>query len=374
MSTQDNDFELDFDDESNQTVTEQVVEQVNTDEAPVEVSDTLGTGAEAFAEEAPTVLTDEEKAAAEEKAKADAKAKAEAEEAERATALAAFQEHVTGLFSHADYDQATGTLPEVLAQSVVDEYAKLPGAKGKLAGRQWLESSMQESMIKGAAEGDNTYFMRARTFMELNNKVTKDKATKSETAAKPKVDPTEAHVNRIAAMMLAPNLVPVGEGVEAGWEAKAEALVTELADQTAAYRDWLALVPAEGAEKPEAPKVSDVVVAAAKIAQGRAAGAGRKPSSGSGAGRPSTAGSGHTGDIGKHIRQAMDTVSVGEFMTISQIVNVETDQYGSNGAPKPSPGAIAARLFPAKGACNLDFVRPEGKDEGRQVKGAVRVS
>jgi hypothetical protein len=379
MSAQQDDFTLDFDDEPStdegQTETPAVNDGDVEGTGEVETSPTLGDGAEELAtkQAATPELTDEEKAAATEKAKADAAAKSAADEAERQAALATFQELVNGLFDHEDYDRATGTLPEVLNQKVVDAYAALPGAKGKLAGRQWLEGSMQESMIKGATD-DPSYFMRARTFMELNTRVTKDKATKGETAAKPKVDPTEAHVKRIAAMLLAPNLVPVGDEVEEGWEAKAEELVNKLTKDTEAYRDWLALVPAEGETKPDAPKVDEVVIAAAKIAQGRAATTRTRSASTNTSTRTSTAGSGHTGDIGKHIREAMDTVAVGTFMKIADIVNVETSQYGGQ-APKPSPGAIAARLFPGEGkVCNLDFVKPEGKEDGRDVKGAVRTA
>jgi hypothetical protein len=381
MSAQQDEFELDFDDESNtgevQTVNAAGQGETTVVEAPVNdanegdevLVDDSTDGEQVGGEQ--VELTDEQKAEADAKAKAEAAVKAKAEEDERNEALAKFQEHVNGLFDHEDYDKLTGTLPEVLTQSVVDEYAKLPGAKGKAAGRGWLESSMQESMVKGATD-DPSYFMRARTFMELNTKVTKEKATKGTAAAKPKVDPTEAHVERIAAMMLAPNLVPVAADVTAGWEAKAEELVSKLGDDTAKYRDWLALEVKDGEDKPEAPEVNPVVVAAAKIALGRAATTRKASTSGGTSTRPSTAGSGHQGHIEPHLREVMDSVEVGTFLTIAEIVNKETSQYGGS-APKPSPGAVAARLFPTKGECNLDFVRPEGKDEGRPVKGAVRI-
>lgn len=385
MNDTQHDDDLDFDLSDDEAGTEQAertepsttepVGEAGADgNAPAEQNDTP---TEAFGNEAPTVLTDEEKAAKVEADKAEAKAKAEAEEKERAEALEVFKTHVNSLFDHADYDRATGVLPEVLNQGVIDEYAKLPGAKGKAAGRAWLEESMQESMVKGTTDGPD-YFMKARTFMELNTKVTAAKAARQTAAAKPKVDPTEAHVERIAAMLLAPNLVPVAADVEDGWAEKAEALVADLAEDTAKYRDWLAKKDepvAEGETALVAPEVNPVVIAAAKIAQGRAAGSVTRKASTGGTSTPrtSTAGSGHTGDIAKHLREAMDTVGVGEFMTIAQIVNVETSQYGGS-APKPSPGAVAARLFPAKGECSIDFVRPEGKDEGHPVKGAVRIA
>ncbi len=318
-------------------------------------------------------LTDEEKAAKAEADKAAAKAKAEAEEAERTAAVETFKGVVEGTFDHEDYDKATGTLPVVLEQLVVDAYTALPGAKAKGAARAWLQESMQENMIKGTTEGP-AFFMKARTYMELNNKVTAAKST-SPTAAKQKVDPTEAHINRIAAMLLAPNFVEVSDEVEAGWQEKAEELVGNLAEDANKYLTWLRL-PAptgEGETKADAPEVSEVVVAAAKLAVGRAAGAPRKSSTG-GASTPrvSTAGSGHRGDIGKHIQEVMETVSIGDFVSIADIAKVATSQYGGATMPPPSQGAIAARLFPKSGACTLDFVSPEGKDQGHAVKGAVR--
>lgn len=320
-------------------------------------------------------LTDEEKAAQAEAEKAAAKAKAEAEEAEREAAVETFKGVVEGVFDHEGYDKATGTLPTVLEQVVIDAYTALPGAKAKNAGRTYLQDSMQAHMIKGTTEGPE-FFMRARTYMELNNKVTAAKSS-SPAAAKPKVDPTEAHINRIAAMLLAPNFVEVGEEVANGWEAKAEELVASLNEDANKYLTWLRLPTptGEGETKPDAPEVSEVVIAAAKIAVGRAAGAPRKASTGgTSTPRVSTAGSGHRGDIGKHIREVMDTVSVGDFVTIAEIAKAATSQYGGATMPPPSQGAIAARLFPAKGECTLDFVSPEGKDQGHAVKGAVRTA
>lgn len=318
-------------------------------------------------------LTDEEKAAQAEAAKAEAKAKAEAEEAERNAAVESFKGVVEGIFGHEDYDKDTGTLPVVLEQVVVDAYTALPGAKAKSAGRAYLQESMQENMIKGTTEGP-AFFMKARTYMELNNKVTAAKST-SPTAAKQKVDPTEAHINRIAAMLLAPNFVEVSDEVEAGWQEKAEELVGSLAEDANKYLTWLRLPTptAEGETKPDAPEVNEVVIAAAKLAVGRAAGAPRKASTGgTSTPRVSTAGSGHRGDIGKHIQEVMETVGIGDFVSIADIAKVATSQYGGATMPPPSQGAIAARLFPKSGACTLDFVSPEGKDQGHAVKGAVR--
>lgn len=346
------------------------VEQVEAEQADgageveAELNDGDVEGTEEQAESAeqdgePTALSPEDQA------KADAKAKAEADEATANAALESFKETVNGVLGHEDVDTATGDVPVVLVDKVAQAYAALPGAKYKGAGKTWLQELMQDLMVK-------MKFIEARSVMNLLAVAKVTKASKPETLAKPKVDPTEAFASRAAGVLLAASLLAVPDGVEDTWAEKAEALAASLSDEVVAYKAWL---DDKSDPKPEAPKVSDVVLAAAKIAAGRAVGTTKRASSSSTGGtRTSTpAGDGVRRDIGKHIAEAIQSVGVGEFMPISAIAKFESQEYAGTA---PSQGAISARLFPGGDAskCNLDFVRPEGKDEGHPAKGAVRVA
>lgn len=309
--------------------------------------------------------SEEDKQAA---AKAEAEANAAKAEAELNEKLDAFKETVQSAVASDDWDTTTGSLPEVLLVKITTAYAELPGAKGKAAGKRFLQDSMQEYMVKGADDALN--FVRARTYMDLNNTVSATKAPRGESGvAKAKVDPTEAFAQRIAAMMLAPSLVAVPEDVEATWADKAQALAEGAEADVEAYQKWAANT---AEDKGDAPQVSEVVLAAVKIAAGRAAGV-RKSGGSTGSTRVSTA-TGHSGDIAVHLTEAFADKNVGDFMTIAEIAKAVTSQYGGD-KPAPSQGAIAARLFPQGDAskCKLDFVKPEGKEDGRPVKGAVKV-
>lgn len=367
---QDDDLDFDGEFEDSDTTDEQ---DTSTEQGDIpNTGETNGSVADPFTEAPETVQSDEEKSAATEQAK-----KAEAEQAEKdkadfEAATKAFTEAVEATMTAEGRDVSTGTLSVELTQTVKDAYAGLPGAKGKSFGKQYLIDKMQECMVEGV--NDPSSFIRARTYMNLSNDV-KDTKSTAGAVAKPKVDPTQAHVEHIAALMVAPNLVAVPADVESGWEEKAQQLAESLESQVLAYKDWLAVKDqpaAEGETAPEAPEVSSVVIMAAKLAIGRATGT-RKASTSTGTSAPRQS-SGHRGDIGAHIKEVFEAVEIGEFLPISKIAKAVTSQYGKDGAPPASQGAIAARLFPKSGECNLDFVRPEGKDEGRDVKGAVRVA
>jgi len=352
-------------------------------ELAVDDADLAAAAAEQAAPTAPAEPTDEEKAAAEAKAKEEAdKAAADLEEK-----LVAFKATADGVLTDENY-APMADLPAAQVEAVKSAYTAIPGAKGKGTAKQYLVDQMQAKMIEGATRPEA--FFEARTFMNLSNAIKDIKGSKPD-VSREKVDPTKAFVDRAAALMLAVNLVVVPEDVDGTWADKTQELVTKLEPDVEKYRTWqdelarVAKLPVKEGETPvevPTPEISPVVLAAAKIAVGRSAShAGRKPKAeGTGsttsAPRPSTAGSGHRGSIGDHIKEAMDTVQVGEFMTIADIAKVVTSQYGSGNAPPPSQGAIAARLFPGGDAdkCNLDFVRPEGKDEGHAVKGAVRTA
>jgi hypothetical protein len=339
-----------------------------------EDGDVPGTGE---TEQPPAALSDEALASlaegeAAEKAKAEAAAKAKAEAEQADAQVESFKTLVTGLLTHDDRDVSTGELPVVLVTQVTQAYGDLPGAKYKTFARNWLTDTMQDLMVKLA-------FIEARTIMILNTAVKDIKGTKPEALAKPKVDPTEAFAERAAGVMLAASLLTVPEGVEVTWAEKATALAQSLEQEVLTYKAYLdeAAKPlAEGETAPEAPKVHAAVLAAAKLAQGRVAAVRKTGTSTPRTPRAATstpAGDGIRRNVGNHIREAIQSVEVGTFMAIAEIAKFESTEYAG---VEISPGAISARLFPGgdASACKLDFVRPEGKDEGHAAKGAVRLS
>jgi hypothetical protein len=371
MNGTDNELDFGTDEpqvELNETTTEQLVRTPAADE-PTDQTDEVGdeelvddtadqTGTEAGTE---VELTDEQKEAA-------AKAEAEKAEADFNEAVAAFETTVETVVQSEDRDQSTGTLPEVLKAKVIEAYGNLPGAKGKAAGKKYLSDKMAEMMVSGVENPEN--FLLARTYLDLQNEVTKAKAPAGSGVARPKVDPTEAFRDRIAAMLLAPSLVTVPEDVKEGWDEAASKLATSLEEDVRKYQAWVADT---SDDKPDTVEVSPVVLAAAKIAAGRPAAA-RRASSGTSTPRSSSTGATHApgGDIKKHLEEVFANVESGTFLTIAEMSKAITEAY-PDPAARPSQGAIAVRLFPKTGTTNLDFVKPEGKEHNRPVKGAVKI-
>lgn len=355
MNDTDLDFGLGDDDAPEQVETEQTND-----------GDAFGTEPEKVETQADGTVTEkvDEPVETEEEAKARKEAEAAAAKEKGEAALEEFKSAANAALDHEDRDADTGVLPVVVISSLKDLYLKLPGAAYKNPAKAFLLDRMQEEMIAGTS-GDAKRYLNARTFLELNKEVEGARATKTQGAVTQKVDPTLAHVERVASLMIAPNLVPVGEGVEDGWEDQVEKLVESLSDDIVKYRNWQAEVAAfepksDDDKAPEAPEVHASIVAAAKIAAGRTVSAKKAGTTQ----RASTAGSGHRGDIVQHLREAIEKFPVGEFVPVAELCKVETSQYGGD-KPAPSPGAIANQLRPEK---EFDFleVRTEPK------RGAVR--
>ena len=351
MSAENDDFELDFDDESTPT-------EVNEDNSPADANTAVEVTTDPAVESAPVATepvapTDEEKAAA--KAKAEAEKVAAAEAAQKAHDE--FVAIVESVMVHDDRDSATGVIPEVLTQQVLDAYAALPGTGGKAGGRKYLSDTMMAKMVAGAE--DPNCFLLARSYMELEKKVSASKA-KRDTVAKAKVDPTDAFAEQVAALMLAPSLVNVPADVEDTWVEKAQALVESLTGDLGKYQEWVAVSEKEIAEGTDtekatpAPEVSPIILSAAKVATGRAVGRPRKSGTGTTTPRASTAGSGHTGDIAQHLTEVFEGVASGTFLSVAEIAKGVTSQYGGD-KPPPSQGAVSARLFPRNGEFKLDI-------------------
>lgn len=288
----------------------------------------------------------------------------ETEKVDPAVLQAAFETAVDEALLHEGRDEDTGTMPEAAFAEVRVAYAAL-NTRGKTAARDHLQERITAAMI---GDGVSQDFAAARSLLEIMNAL--KQAAPRQTIARQPVDPTEAHIARVAALMLSPNLVPVPADVASDWQTKLSAKVSELGSQVIAYRDWQAANADKATEEQTpAPEVDDIVLAAAQAARGRSASVRKSGSSAPRAPRATSAGSGGPRrNIAAHIESAFAGLTSGQFLSIGEIVNHKSDEYGDE---KPSQGAVAARLFPGgdPAKCNVAGIRAEQRDK----KGAVKL-
>lgn len=373
---QDLDFGL-ADDEPTQAEVESAAEQADEHNEQDNQTERVG-DVEQIQPDAEVVLADgdtEEAKAAREAAKAEAEAKAADEKAQ--ADLAAFKVAADAALASEDRDLSTGTVPVVVISALRTLYLALPGAKYKSPAKDYLQGKMQECMLAGT--DDPSKYVDARTYLQLFNELKDAKATKTAGAVVAKVDPLVAFVEQVAALMLAPNLVPVPEGVGDNWTDEVEKLVASLDEDVVKYRTYQAALAehtskgdkAEG-DAPAEPEVSAVVKQAARVAVGRVT-APRKPGSNAASkastGTPRPASAGKSGNVGTHLKEAMASFEIGAFASIADLCKVVTSQYGGD-KPAPSAGAIAAKLDKNIG---LEFLRPVPKEQYGK-RGIVRVS
>jgi hypothetical protein len=257
--------------------------------------------------------------------------------------LTAFKEAVQKALP--DRDETTGELPVASIEPVQAEYRKIEGVKGKNAARKLLDDAVIEAM--------NALDMSlARANMILRDSMS---AGSGKSESKP-VDPTEAFVQRVAGLRLADRIAEqaVPEGVAEDWATKAAALVEESADAVNTYTAWLNSTAEDKGDEPEVPAI---VKAAVKLAQGKTAKVGTSGRTGGGSA------SGERHDIGKHIEEAFADVAPDTFLTVAEIRNHKSTEYGDN---PPSAGAISARLFPSSGKCTIEGITPDTNDKGNK--------
>lgn len=250
-------------------------------------------------------------------------------------------------------DQSTGEIAPALVEPVVKAYRSLDGLKAKNAAKTHLNDEMKAQMKAGSIVG-------ARSYLQLAESMT---AGGGKTAEKVPVDPTERFVQAEATLRLATLLHEPFEGVSDDHETK---VVEAVEANTEAARNYLAWVSNEAEDKGEEPDVTAIVKNAVKLAVGKAAKAG---------GRANAGGTftGERRDIGKHILEAFADKESGDFLSIAEIRNFKSSEYGDN---LPSAGAISARLFPknadgSPGKCTVEGITPTQK-EGKGNKGAVK--
>lgn len=250
-------------------------------------------------------------------------------------------------------DSTTGDVPEAQVAEVTAAYRALEGIKAKNLAKQYVNDEMASAMNDGSLP-------RARAHLQLSEKALVAAAG----GAKEKVpaDPTENFVQRVATLQLGYALATsnVPEGVNADWQDRVTALVGE---SNGAATELFAYHASTSEDKGEEPDASAVVRNAVKLAQGKAAKAGVSRGGGTF--------TGERRDIGAHIENAFEALDEGDFLTIAEIRNTRSEEYGDN---PPSAGAISARLFPKSGESSMVKVgiQPDTNESGK--KGARKVA
>lgn len=316
----------------------------------------------------PSSTEDAEKAAAE-KAAAEAAEKAAAAEklkVERETNMKEFMSAVESAVVSEERDQGSGELPTAIVETVTLPFSKVRAKKDREELQAYLTNKMSEFMVADSVP-------LARTYMQLLM------ATKNLTVSRPQisatpVDPTEAWVAHVTALLLSSNFAsPVPEGVAENWQDLVRAKRDSLLEQAAKYITWHEANHAKSdEEKEKAPEVDAIVLRAAQIASGK--GATKAPRKNA---KPGTSAApaervpftGQRRDIAVHVQSAFANLDSGAWLSIGEIVNHRSEEYGD---VKPSQGAIGARLYPNDGgACTIEGVIPEIRNvDGRDKKGA----
>lgn len=249
-------------------------------------------------------------------------------------------------------DTTTGDIALAPLGKVADAYRALEG-KGKRAASKIVAEAMKAAM-------DGMTISLARAYLQVErNALVAASAAKGKAERVP-TDPTEAFVQTTAGLRLAFTLATanVPEGVSEDWADKAKAAVAEATESATAYINWLR---SDAEDKGDAPEVAGWITGAAKLALGKSG------KVGAAARAASTArGDGVRHDIAKHILEAFEGVAAGTFLTIAEIRNHESSEYGTN---PPSAGAISARLFPKSGKVSVEGIGSTTQD-GK--KGAVK--
>lgn len=289
---------------------------------------------------------------------ADQAAQAEAEaaqaEAEAAARQADFEAAARDAVENAD--TTTGTVPEAFLEPVKVAFRNLAvGAKHKNAAKNFVGDSMKEVL----ASGDMANVFKAVAWNTINEAIAKAAPAAGGPAREP-ISPNKLYADKVQSLRLAVDLIEseAPEGVTEDWVASISE--DDSLDNAAAYLEWAS---STDEDKGDEPLASDVIKAAVKLAMSKGP---RKGGKGGG-----TRGT-HVGpkrDVGKHIISAFDGVESGTFLSVTDIKNHKSDEYGTDA---PSPGAINQRLRPPSGKpTTIPGIRVE-KGEG-DVWGATKL-
>lgn len=281
-------------------------------------------------------------------------AEAAATEAENEKLFAEFEAKVNEAVEARD--QTTGDVPTVNVAPVKLAYAGLPTPALKKKARDFLESGMKTSLTKELNAS------KAKVYMDLGAEV-KTTTVQREQVVKAPVDPTQAHVEKVASFYLAVSMITPGEGVNPDWTAKVQELSKSLAPEVKAWQayeaehtTWAEKGKTEGetdeaytAREPKAPEVHAVVLNASKIARGRGASVAKpratKATGTATSAAPRDAYTGPKRSVKAHIGEVFANESVGTFLKTGQIAKAITSEYPDG---KASSGAITAALSSPK--------------------------
>lgn len=247
-------------------------------------------------------------------------------------------------------DQSTGHLAGFLVQRVKGKFSELPAGKARKAAKDYLQDKMKTCMDNALSSGDMdaNLFAQARSYLQLHEEATSVAKTAAATVARPQLSPTEQLLQRALPIYLAPMTLEVpAEGIDADWQEQLTAKASELSEQVQTYYGYLAelaKLPEDAENKPEEPAVDDAVKQAFRLSRGRSVGATKRAAGTKGAGTPRQPGAAR-GNVGRHIINAFEGKASGTFLTVAEIVNTESADAGYSKGDKPSPGAVAARLF-----------------------------
>lgn len=253
-------------------------------------------------------------------------------------------------------DPSTGTVPEAQADAVKTAYQAL-----SVGGKSKSKTHLLNVMTAGVEGGDLSTAMAASQLQKVL--VPKASGSSKPKEEKAPADPNEAVATQLAILRTAfvylQDNLPEGAELEAV-KAKTAELGTTAGEQLAGYLEWLGRdEPAEGTEDAAEPDVSTVTKKAAKLVLTKV----RVATSGGG-------GSSYSGprrSVSTHITQVFEGKASGDFMSIAEIANASSEEYGSD---KVSSGAVTARLFPTEGECSLTDVKP-GTQDGK--RGAIKL-
>lgn len=240
--------------------------------------------------------------------------------------LTEFKAAVDAAMNEADTD--TGTVPEASLAAVTAAYRQVDGIKGKNAAKRHVNDLMKDLMNSGNLAG-------ARSALQISDEaLVATSASGGARAERTPVDPTDAAVQRVGTLRLALDNVVLPEGVSDDYEERLSKFVTDNSEAVGTYLEW---IQADEEERGDEPEVPQFVKNAAKLAIGRSARAGAARTGG---GQPYT---GERRNIASHILNAFADKEEGEFLTVAEIRNVRSEEYGDS---MPSAGAISVRLFP----------------------------
>lgn len=234
-------------------------------------------------------------------------------------------------------DESTGSVPEIFVAKVLDAYRALPSTASKSLVKNWLGEEMRQALI-------DTKINRARALSDINAKV-QDASTRRSAAApaKPSKSPNDVYLESCLALDLAKQFVPrpKDEELDDNFGEQYSQRYADLTAEGGEVQKYLTWLNAAEAERGDEPEVDQVVKNAAKLASGRAVG-GRKSST------KRTGGStgGPRRNVGAHIEEFLAQADPNAEYTVADVANYSSTEYGED---HPSPGAVAARLFPSSG-------------------------